>query len=196
MMEIGQHKAALTLLNEAYDDLLVFGPHHLHIVQNNLGICNIVLGNFRKAETLLKKSSRVNSIMPNLYSRINNAMCISISGNPKDGLALMTYMKDTVNKCPVDRVRQRYYTNLALLSWRCNENNYEFNEKLKMAWKNKDRKYPEKTINTLSLISQKPSTTISNKKRENIFKEHWQPCYLEYWYFDPLSSLTDSYIVD
>ena len=196
MMEIGQHKAALTLLNEAYDDLLVFGPHHLHIVQNNLGICNIVLGNFRKAEILLKKSSRVNSIMPNLYSRINHAICISISGNPEHGLALMTDMKDEVNECMVDRVRQRYYINFALISWRCNEDNYEFNEKLKMAWKNKDRKYPEKTINTLSLISQKPSMTISNEKRENIFKEHWQPCYLEYWYFNPLSSLTDSYIVD
>ena len=195
-MEIGQHEAALTLLREAYDDLLVFGPHHLHIVQNNLGICNIVLGNFQKAKTLLKKSSRVSSVMPSLYSRINNAMCISIFGSPKNGLALMADMKSEINKCSVDRVRQRYYTNLALLSWYCNEDNYEFNEKLKMAWKNKDRKHPEKTINTLSFISQNSSMIISNKKRENVFKKHWQPCYLEYWYFDPLSSLTDSYIVD
>ncbi len=194
LMEIGQHKSALEILDKAYDDLLVFGPHHLHIVQNNLGICNIVLENFQKAEALFKKSSRVKSLMPRVYSKINTSMSKSIAGNSEEGLSLMVGLEKEVNECLVDRVRQRYFTNLALLSWYCSEDKKELDRKIKMAWEHKDRKYPESTINTLSLLSQKEPTAISSEKKHAMLLEHWQPCYLEYWYFNPLSSLTDTYI--
>lgn len=194
MMEVGQYEESLKILNGAYDDLLIFGPHHLHIVQNNLGICNIALGNYKDANSLLKKSSRVSSMMPRLYSEINRAMSISISENATEGLSLMLQMRKEIDECPVDRVRQRYFTNLALLSWCCNESSDELGRKIEMACKHKDRKHPERTMIIINHISQTISCEVSISNRIATLKNSWQPCYLEYWYFDPLSSLTDSYI--
>ncbi|MGX7203036.1 hypothetical protein BCR22_11245 [Enterococcus plantarum] len=183
--QIGKTKKAQEYLEKAEKLLQIYGNHHSYAVFNDLGICyaynkkdDFAIDYFKLAKKQSKDS------MPEIFSDINQA-CITLLTDRELALTKIRALEKKVEEHEIDRVRQRYYINRLFIEKCCQTN--EIKKCIDNCQKFLDRKHPEQTQQLIKLL-------CHEKFKESISFEQWkkfyQPCYLVYWYVDPLKLVT------
>ena len=158
----------------------------MHIFYNNWAIAELLDNNFETANKLLDIAyAYSHSKMPQIFITINRA-CLSVAnGEYKKALNIIEEIEHDVEEIPIDRVKQKYYINKALIYFANNILNYDIIEKC--------RQYPDRyskdlTYEKIKFYQDKLKSlqTYSDTDFNNCFC----PCYLEYWYINPLKLLS------
>lgn len=181
--ELGDCSVALAYGQEAAEILETFGVFHLHIVKNDLGIFNMQLSLFEEAEHNLRTALKVaKTSMPTLFIQMNMALCSLLKGDVALSLSQLGRMEEQVQNHPVDRVRQRYYINSAIAAKYAGSSDFE--NFCALAEGHPDRMSPSITRNTTALLR---SREIARLDLLRLI----QPCYLLYWYQNPLEAIPE-----
>ncbi len=162
----------------------------MHILLNNIAICYLYLKDITSAEYYIKSALRIsNATMPDIFLKINYSLLLLLNGNTLKSLEMIESIKNLVLTYPVDRVRQRYFINYCHILY---ANNRNYDEALEKAKEFKDRIQPSVTEELCKFYK---DVVISNRmyKKEDFFKL-FIPCYLEYWYTEPLKLISTDVI--
>ncbi|EOL49341.1 tetratricopeptide repeat protein [Enterococcus caccae] len=183
--QIGNLEKAHKYLGKAEILLQKYGTHHSYALFNDLGIYyayNEKMVYATRYFKLAKKQSK--DSMPEIFADINQA-CITLLTNKELALKQITELEERVEEHPVDRVRQKYYINRLFIEQCCQTDG--INKCIENCQKFLDRKYPKQTQQLIELL-------CHEEFDESISFEQWQkfyqPCYLVYWYVDPLKLVT------
>ncbi len=186
-IEKGKYHNAITVLKECKAILMIYGIHHLNIVENSLGLAMLNLGLYQNANDRFNKGLELSSgEMSRLYFNLNLSITDCLIGNSNEALNRLIGFEDFVINYPVDRVRQKYYTNMACVAILSKRDETEIDRLLGQMVRYPDRKYPERTVK----LAARYRALYSNFQHEKIDLSYFSPCYLEYWYSNPLADLT------
>lgn len=182
LCEQGHYQEALKNMMLILDNAVNYRNSDLHILLNNIAICHIYLKNAEAAEYYIKSAlSLSKSDMPDIFIRINYSLLFLFNGNRQKALKEIECIKNKVLEFPVDRVRERYFINYCHILY---ANNKNYDDILEMAKKFKDRVQPDMTDKICMLYEDLMS--CSKEYSEEDFFTFFIPCYLEYWYTEPL----------
>ena len=186
----GNPKEALELINRAQMDFGEIPKEHAHILENNLGICNMFLKNFDEANKGFLYAERFyKSLMSKYFAKINRACLYAIMKRKNEALQMIRDLESEIIIHSLDRVRQKYYHNKLLIEYLCGENDLE--SSIKETSEYPDRYYPNKTKELIQVCT---DFLNSNKRKSISWEELISPCVLVYWYMDPLKFLSISNI--
>ncbi len=186
----GYYKKALDKMMSILDTTVNYRNSDLHILLNNIAICHIYLKNIDEAKYYIKSALCIsNATMPDIFLRINYSLLLLLNGNASKALEMMEKIKNLVLIYPVDRVRQRYFINYCHILY-ANDMNYD--EALEKAKEFKDRIQPHTTEELCKFYE---NAIIGKRmyKKEDFFTL-FIPCYLEYWYTEPLKLISPDII--
>lgn len=186
----GYHNEALDKMMSILSTTNNYRNSDMHILLNNISICYLYLENIPKAEYYIKSALRIsNAIMPDLFLKINYSLLLLLNGNMLKSLEMIESIKDLALRYPVDRVRQRYFINYCHILY---ANNKNYDDALEKAKKFKDRIQPSVTEELCKFYE---DVVVSKRmyKKEDFFKL-FIPCYLEYWYTEPLKLISTNII--
>ncbi len=185
-LEMKNYNSALRLLKEGKDILRLYGTQHLNIIENNLGLSELFLDNKKDALKHFQKSIEFSTTpMPILYGKINIAILETLCQNFSKAIDVMESIYEDVITHKVDRVRQRYFSNFAVIITFSNKSNEEKENAITQMRKYLDRRYPHRTVD----IANKLEKIIKRENSCKLSADFFFPCYLEYWYSNPLNSL-------
>jgi tetratricopeptide (TPR) repeat protein len=183
-------------LKDKLETLRLFGESHLHIVKNTLGLFYIMRnkdGDLQKAIDVLKEALVLaNGSMREVFISTNLALAYALKGEVVDfqeAHKLINNVRSIAeNNAEVDRIRQKYFVNCALIEQLCRikgkqQGLYSVEEYLVLAEGCEDRRDSGITINAITCIR---NLDRDNHNNYNKIRNCIVPCYLEYWYFDPL----------
>ena len=185
-MMLDSHRSYSSAFNALENEFLKLGENNMHIFYNNWAIAELLDNNFETAHKLLDIAyAYSHSKMPQIFITINRA-CLSVAnGEYKKALNIIEEIEHDVEEIPIDRVKQKYYINKALIYFANNILNYDIIEKC--------RQYPDRyskdlTYEKIKFYQDKLKSlqTYSDTDFNNCFC----PCYLEYWYINPLKLLS------
>jgi tetratricopeptide (TPR) repeat protein len=184
----GNCDEALEILRKSADGIEPFTRTNLHIVYNNIGICYMSLGQYDEARQYLVIADEIGiNSMPKLFSAINLACLLSITGQTDIALKKIKSLEDDIEKHPLNRVRQKYYSNRFLIEYL--SGNRKMDELVKKIQQHPDRYNPEKTQ-----LYQRFYKQLQKTRKEpsiDMWKKLFSPCGLVYWYIDPLKLFTE-----
>ncbi|WP_375178986.1 hypothetical protein [Enterococcus rotai] len=187
--EQGNYEQSLLDLNDTVQELSKFGNRHLYVVFNNRGICQGLKGDFPNALSDLSIAERFsNDSMPIIFSKINYACMKLYMGEKKQALEILKKIEEEVATHPIDRVRQKYYPNRLFAEY-ANQTSEIFKYE-ELCGNYPDRSYPEKTRQFIDELRQEEGI---DKLSFDTWKKYFQPCYLAYWYVDPLQLFVESF---
>ena len=182
LCETGEVQTALNRLLEIYKHMKDYKEVHTNIVLNNIGICHLLLDDPYEAIKYFECSKK--SQFSVLLSGINQASAL-LKINKSDALQRMNDLINEVIKIPIDRVRQRFFINYVHILY---ANDLDISESLETVLKYKDRVTPDKTVSLYNIYRTKVSNNIKYDASE--FNMLYCPCFLEYWYAEPLKLLS------
>lgn len=175
----------LSLLKQAERGLQQFGPNHLHIIYNDLGVCYLMLGDTKNASKYIALAEKLAyNKMPRLMTSINKSCLLMVKNEYSLSSQILNSIESEVLEHPVASIRNKYFTNRLLLEYtkgidffRDFCKNYEqyidkfvdkeiINEYQNLYSENRQIEYPSTEWNTL-----------------------FAPAGLAYWYFDPLKMI-------
>ena len=192
-IEKGKNAKAIQTLKESRAVLMIYGIHHLYIIENSLGLAMLHSGAYDIAIPHFKKGLQLaNGEMSRLYFNINLSIADCLKGNYSEALNRLLPFEDFVIRYPVDRVRQKYYINITCMAIIANADLSEIERLSSLMVRYPDRKKPQRTAQ-LSLKYQDLLADVHSKK---IDLSYFSPCYLEYWYSNPLADLTTESLPD
>lgn len=167
---------------EIENKMAVYGVENMHVFYNNWGISSLLNDDILNAEKYFELADIYsNSKMPHIFIAINQACLKLKKGEYEDAKQLIDSIEKDVNIFPVNRVKQKFYINKALIYY-CN-NMLEENLLIKCE-AYPDRYNPQYTKDIISFYKNRILKNVS------YFPKDWEscfcPCYLEYWYINPL----------
>ncbi len=166
----------------AKDYLERFNHSDLHIIYNNLGLYYILHKREKEAEKYLKIAEMKSATsMPSIFSRINQAALMLKQGFVKESKEYFDSIIISAPDAQVERVKQKYYINKLLIYY---ANAQKLEKHIENASVHPDRYDPNYTKKILDFYRQR-----INKKEDyhsSDFDKLFCPCYLEYWYVNPL----------
>ena len=169
-------------LLRAKDYLERFNHSDLHIIYNNLGLYYILHKREKEAEKYLKIAEmKSGTSMPSIFSRINQAALMLKQGFVKESKEYFDSINISVPDAQIERVKQKYYINKLLIYY---ANDQKLEKHIENASVHLDRYDPNYTKRILYFYQQR-----INKKEDyhsSDFDKLFCPCYLEYWYVNPL----------
>jgi len=188
LTSVQDYTSALTLLEKSRKVLQVHGIHHLNILENTLGLINLHLSNFDKAIIHFEKGRQLsNGEMSKLYFSLNLGVAYCFLGRFKEAIGRFKEYSDFVSSYPVDRVRQKYFSNLSAILFWSGAPKHEVAESVKLMKNFSDRKNPEQTFfiadKILAHLEERDSIKIK------MTTDYFSLCHLEYWYSNPLTDL-------
>lgn len=170
--------------------LEVFGVNHLHIVENNLGLCSTHRGDVAAAEHHLRRSLLLaRSAMPSVYASLNLALVHALNGQHAACRSVLDRWASAVRDAPFDRMRQKYYVNRGLLAAHEKRPSTELDYLAHLARAHPDRADPSLTNRAVDVIEGAARGVRQVGDAELL--SCWSPCYLEYWYQSPLELLPE-----
>lgn len=192
-LELQLPQFAIPLLLEARERLAIFGIHHLHIVDNNLGLAYCLINKIEQAILHLKRARiSSHSTLPSMYIEFNLALCRFCSGETKLVAAHIERARAALESPDhFSRIDQKFYANAALLFAATGANEDKVSALCINARRHQDRQSPEITWQLLDFIDSAP---LTKKISVSVVKKLFLPCTLEYWYMNPLD-LIDEYML-
>lgn len=169
---------------------LEFGENNMHIFYNNWAIAELLNKNFETANKLLNMADAFShSNMPHIFITINRACLCVAKGGYESALTIINNLESDVENIPVDRVKQKYYINKALIYF---ANNILNDDIIKKCQQYPDRYVPKLTYQKIKFYQDKLKTSQIYNTTD--FINCFCPCYLEYWYINPLKLLSEKTI--
>ena len=169
---------------------LEFGENNMHIFYNNWAIAELLNKNFETANKLLNTADAFShSNMPHIFITINRACLCVAKGGYESALTIINNLESDVENIPVDRVKQKYYINKALIYF---ANNILNDDIIKKCQQYPDRYVPKLTYQKIKFYQDKLKTSQIYNTTD--FINCFCPCYLEYWYINPLKLLSEKTI--
>lgn len=185
-IEKGNYSKAIRILKESRAVLMIYGIHHVYIIENSLGLAKLYSGAYDMAIQHFNKGLALSSgEMSQLYFHINLSIADCLKGNFQAAIDRLNPFEDFVANYPVDRVRQKYYLNMTCMAIIAKADHLKVKRWSTLMFKYPDRKKPQRT-EQLSLKYGDLLNAIDKK----IDLSYFSPCYLEYWYSNPLADLT------
>lgn len=184
----GRTTDALADLFDALKILEAFGVHHLHLVYGNIGQCYLYRSDFEMAEKyLLKAIHLMNGGLPEVYAKLNLAAVYALQRKCDSACEIISDMWALSKTIKFDRGNQRTSINgLVILSY-CNEKDELLSKFKHAALKHEDRYDPDLNKTIVDRLNELIES--KNKFNEKSFFELFQPCSLQYWYYNPLQGL-------
>lgn len=176
---------SLKIMYDCEFELKKYGIHNLNIIYNNLGIANILTNNFEEAVKYFNSSMILSkSGMPEFFAKINLSVALAIN-NKAGSLDIIRSLESEVLNHSVDRVRQKYYPNRILVE--CINEEYNIDDLLIKMEKHLDRYNPNFTKERINLYKK---ISIDRDISMYDLKKLYIPCFLAYWYIDPLKLIS------
>lgn len=169
-------------------NLKQYGSTNLHILYNNWGIYYLLTKDDKNARKHFSVALSISkNSMPSIFIQINQA-CLELQcGEKEKAKAIIDSLESVVKEHSVNRVKQKYYLNKALIYY---ANGIKIDDILEQC-----AYYPERYNSnyTKELIQ----WYQHNQKNGILYEEeYWSkaylPCYLEYWYVNPLKLFSTS----
>ena len=187
----GNYRDALSLLEKALNGLECFPRSNLHIVYNDLGICNFYLGKHQIAYHYFLLALRFSrNTMPEIFSTINLSCLEAVMGETEQAIQRIESIHQKVRRHKLDRVRQKYYINYLLIKYLSGSKDIE--ELIPKA-----ALYPDRYSSAFTKEVTQFYQGYLSAPQKHIHRD-WQalysPCGLAYWYMDPLKFLSESLI--
>ena len=173
----GNHRDSKQSFENSLHILENFGSTHLPHLLNNIGIADLFENNLKKSmSSFLKAEKLTEAQMPLIFIGINKAILLFIDDKLEAAFALLDDLENIVVKYEVDRVRQKYYFNRLVL-FACYDPS-DLEEKINDALRHPLRENPEMTIKKIE--------ELKKGIDKNKILDYIEPCYLAYWYHNPL----------
>ena len=164
------------------DYLECFNHSDLHIIYNNLGLYYILHKREKEAAKYLKIAElKSGTSMPSIFSRINQAALMLKQGFVKESKEYFDSITISVPDAQIERVKQKYYINKLLIYY---ANAQKLEKHIENASLHLDRYDPNYTKRILEFYRQR--INMKEDYRSSDFDKLFCPCYLEYWYVNPL----------
>lgn len=178
--ELAQHDFA-----RAQARLELFGVNHLHIVENNLGLCAIYLGRLDTAEKHLRRSLLLaQTTMPSVYASLNLALFYALTGRSDASREATERWREAVANATFDRKRQKYFVNRGLLDAYLQRPRATLLEAAASAEQHPDRYDPG--ITQRAVVAIRAAARGVRQIDGPTLLALWSPCLLQYWYQNPL----------
>lgn len=159
-----------------------YGNENMHIFYNNWGIAALLNEDLTSAEKYFQLADMFsNSMMPHIFIMINLA-CLKLKKEEyQEAKSIIDSIEKNIDTFPVNRVKQKFYINKALIYY---SNNILDEQLLSDCSSYPDRYEPQYTNDIVSFYQKniEAGKKYSSKDWQNCFC----PCYLEYWYINPL----------
>ena len=175
----------LVLLKESEKGLQQFGPNHLHIIYNNLGVCYLMIGDIKNSTKYISLAEKLAfNRMPRLITQINKACILATTGEYIQSMRILDNIIEDVLKHPVSSIRRKYFNNRLLIEFM---NNYESYNSFYLNYEQYVNEYVNQSTIQLyqQMISQCRQITYETEEWINLF----DPAGLAYWYVDPLKMI-------
>ena len=175
----------LSYLKEAEIGLQQFGPNHLHIVYNDLGVCYLMLGDIKNATKYLSLAEKLAyNRMPRLITAINQACLLSVRNKLDLSLQQLDLIQDEVLAHPVSSISNKYFTNRLLIESTKGKSAF-------YAYQKNNKLYIDKFVNKATL--ERYECIFLENRQIEYPSEEWNnlfaPAGLAYWYVDPLKMI-------
>lgn len=129
------------------------------------------------------------TLMSHLFTTINIACLYLKQGKSIDAKRIIDSIESKVKVCGVNRVVQKYYINKAMIYF---ANNQLDEEILQCCLDNPDRYIPLDT--TEKVLYYREKLIQREQYNNNDWVKCFCPCYLEYWYINPLKLFSEESI--
>ena len=168
----------------AFEEIMKYGPEKLNIVANNLGIVSLFSNNENDAKKYLNVAIQFSkTVMPKAYATMNMS-CLLISQNKgEEAKELMKNLEDEIYHSNLPRLKVKFDLTMSSINYVLR--NYEKAKKHLVLAAKATTKF-KKTIEELQF-------RIDRKivYHKNDWKDIFSPCFLEYWFIDPLIVISD-----
>ncbi len=183
-----KYDEAIKMLEESKVGLEAFPKTNMHIIYNNLGLCNLMIENFGAAYSYLSVAQKLGqNLMPKIFSTINLACVQAVSGDTASAINTLNMIEQDVEAHSLNRVKQKYYSNRLMVEYL--SGNKVLSSLIERTEQHLDRYYPEHTIKTLQMY--KNFSKSKKTPQRNLWRELYSPCGLAYWYMDPLKLFSE-----
>jgi len=180
---LGRFADALEDQREAYNQMQMYGAVHLHIVLNNLGIATLLTGDAANARELLRRSRAIaENEMPRTFAGINLCFALAVCGDDGEAAALLHTLEAEATNAVLDRVRQRFFPNAAILSKLLG-----FTPARQEAFYEAALRFPDRA-RPIAILERLHAGRRVILSADNAL-EYMTPAYLAYWYQNPLEML-------
>ena len=171
-------------------NLSVFGYDNMYILYNNMGLAALYADDFSFALMCLRLADTFSgTLMSHLFTTINIACLYLKQGKSIDAKRIIDSIESKVKVCGVNRVVQKYYINKAMIYF---ANNQLDEEILQCCLDNPDRYIPLDT--TEKVLYYREKLIQREQYNNNDWVKCFCPCYLEYWYINPLKLFSEESI--
>lgn len=162
--------------------LSAYGYDNMYILYNNMGIAALYADNISLATMCFQLADTFSStLMSHLFTTINIACMHLKQGKILEAKRIIDSIESDVTVVGVNRVAQKYYINKAMIYF---ANNLLDDKILQCCLNNPDRYMPLYTTEKVSNYRQK--LIQGEEYNNNDWTNFFCPCYLEYWYINPL----------
>lgn len=162
--------------------LSVYGYDNMYILYNNMGIAALYADDISFATMCYQLADTFSStLMSHLFTTINSACMYLKQGKIHEAKRIIDSIESEVNESDVNRVAQKYYINKAMIYF---ANNMLDENILQCCLNNPDRYMPLYTSEKVSYYRKK--LIQGEQYNNNDWTNCFCPCYLEYWYINPL----------
>ena len=181
----GKYKNGLDIMRQAEGQIAEHGDIHQHIIRNNIGIVYSVTHEYEEAIKYLRAAEIVaRNEMPSIYTRINIALLHFRRKNYRKASEIINELLDRVEKSHVDRIRQVFYPNAAIIALM--DGNSKFDWYCQKSLKHPNRYSRKRTKSTIKkAISLKRMSSPPFEEVVDLIS----PCYMEYWYVNPIKAV-------
>lgn len=162
--------------------LSAYGYDNMYILYNNMGIAALYADDISLATMCFQLADTFSStMMSHLFTTINSACMHLKQGKILEAKRTIDSIESDVTVVGVNRVAQKYYINKAMIYF---ANNLLDDKILQCCLNNPDRYMPLYTAEKVSNYRQK--LIQGEEYNNNDWTNYFCPCYLEYWYINPL----------
>ncbi len=188
------YKKSQRYFEKAFKGLEIYGVHHLHIIENNLGVVALNAGDIKRANIHFKRSLLFNnnSIMPEVYTKLNKALSMIMENKAKMAIEILEQILQKVENSTFSRMAQKYYINAALIRTHLDIKDKEIERLVSIALLNPDRKNKSATLRTVKAI-ERAIASQTQLTKENLI-QLYSYCLLQYWYQDPYELLSEYFL--